>query len=254
MSDPVGTVLRRWLKRGWPGGADVYWGTRRRIYGAMRGRIGQDRSDRLQLRRRRFERAYSSGAWTSTGESLSGDGSTLRATEHIRAALPGTLRDLDVRTLLDVPCGDWNWMCRLALDIDKYVGGDIVPSVVDANRHRFGDERHEFRVIDLCVDPLPSADLLLCRDAWIHFSYEDIRRSIANITRANIEFLATTTFPETTANTDVVTGKYWRHLNLEAAPFHLPPPMLSLPDNFNRPDQVLSIWRVSDLRRLSLTS
>ena len=36
-------------------------------------------------------------------------------------------------------------------------------------------------------------------------------------------------------------------LNLQIAPFHLPAPLMSLPDSYNRSDQVLSIWRVRDV-------
>jgi len=204
-------------------------------------------ADRFGLRRRAFERAYGSGAWTRTGESLSGTGSGLEATEQVRAALPGAIRDLAVRVLLDVPCGDWNWMRHVDLPVDRYIGGDLLPSIVERNRARFGSERHQFREIDLCTDRLPDADLLLCRDALIHFANADIWRAINNVARSKITFLATTTFPATPRNKDLISGIRWRHLNLQAAPFNFPPPLTSLPDGFNRPDKVLSIWRVSDL-------
>jgi hypothetical protein len=206
--------------------------------------------DTLGLRKRSFERAYRDGAWTSTGESLSGDGSSLAATERLRQALPGVLVELGVDTLLDVPCGDWNWMSRVDLPVTRYVGGDLLPSLVEANQRRYADERHEFRVIDLCRDPLPPADLLLCRDALIHFSYADVWRAIANICSAEITFLAATTFPQTERNKDLVTGTRWRHLNLEIPPFNLPPPRLSLPEGFNRADQVLAVWPIDQLREV----
>jgi len=139
-------------------------------------------------------------------------------------------------------------MSRLQLDLDLYTGGDLVASVVEANRKRFeGGSRH-FRVIDLCTDSLPRADLLLCRDALIHFSNQDIWRALDNIIASDVDYLATTTFPATEHNVDQVTGMRWRHLNLEAAPFHLPPARRSLTDSHNRADQVLSVWRVDDLR------
>ena len=210
-------------------------------------RLGCKITDRLGLRKRAFARAYRNGAWTGTSESLSGLGSGLGATEALRAALPDALRQLNVRVLLDVPCGDWHWISHVALPIDRYIGGYIVASVVDRNRTRFADGRHEFRVLDLWNDPLPTADLLLCRDALVHFSNADIWRALNNIVSSDITFLATTTFPATTTNVDLITGIGWRYLNLQAAPFNFPPPLMSLPEGFNRLDQVLSVWRVSDI-------
>ena len=141
-------------------------------------------------------------------------------------------------------------MSHVELPVERYIGGDLVPFVVESNAQRFGDDRHEFRVIDLCRDALPAADVLLCRDALIHFSHADVWRAIRNIARSDITFLATTTFPATTQNEDAGTGGTWRHLNLQAPPFCFPEPVTSLPEGYNRSDQVLSIWRVDDLRKL----
>ena len=229
--------LARWVERVSPSSLQRYRRAKRASVRVVRGATttvantapGLRAQEKLDLRKRSFERAYRDAAWTSTGESLSGDGSSLVATEQLRQALPDALVELGVDTLLDVPCGDWNWMSRVDLPVKRYIGGDLLQSVVEANQRRYADERHAFCVIDLCGDPLPQADLLLCRDAWIHFSYVDIRRALANICRAEITYVATTTFPETKRNEDLVTGIRWRHLNLEAAPFDFPPPQRSLP-------------------------
>ncbi len=204
-------------------------------------------TDRLGLRRRHFERAFHSGSWSGDGESRSGDGSSLAATESLRAALPGLLQRLEVTTMLDVPCGDWAWMSQVDLPVDHYIGGDIVADLVAETAGAHGDDTHEFRVIDLCVDDLPDADLLLCRDAWIHFSNADIGRAIGQIRAASITYLATTTFAATERNTDQPTGRDWRHLNLEIPPFSFPEPLERVVDDFNRPDQIIAVWRVADL-------
>jgi hypothetical protein len=203
--------------------------------------------DIIKLRERRFNKAFETCAWTRTGESVSGSGSSLAATEKLRTALPQALRDLGVKTLLDVPCGDWNWMSHVDLPVERYIGGDIVIPLIRRNQKRFGNSQRIFEYIDLCKDELPDSDLLLCRDALIHFSYKDIWRVIANITRAKIEFIATTTFPDTNANQDQSTGIPWRHINLESSPFNFPQPLIKLVDDYNRPDQILAFWRIAEL-------
>ena len=137
-------------------------------------------------------------------------------------------------------------MSQVDLPVEKYIGGDLVPAIVAANQARFGNAQVEFRVIDLCLDPLPPADLLLCRDALVHFSHADIWHAIDNILTAEIRLLASTTFHQANENIDIETGLHWRPLNLEAAPFHFPPCLLSLREG--SPERRLSVWLVSEIR------
>jgi hypothetical protein len=107
-------------------------------------------------------------------ETVSGGGSTLHYTKQMREALPKLIGDLDVGTLLDLPCGDFHWMSEVKLPVTHYIGGDIVPRLVEVARVRYGRAEREFRTLDLCKDVLPQADLLLCRDCLIHLSEETI--------------------------------------------------------------------------------
>jgi hypothetical protein len=60
-------------------------------------------------RERLFTNIYRSNHWGGA-DSVSGGGSDLEQTSALRAALPGVLQRLGVRTLLDAPCGDFHWM------------------------------------------------------------------------------------------------------------------------------------------------
>lgn len=61
-----------------------------------------------------FTMIYRRGVWRDS-ESRSGSGSNMRATEAIRAELPRMLEALQIKSLLDVPCGDFNWMKEIKL-------------------------------------------------------------------------------------------------------------------------------------------
>jgi len=56
-----------------------------------------------------FAEIFQRNAWASR-ESVSGTGSELGRTYHLRRELPVVLSELNVRSLLDLPCGDFNWM------------------------------------------------------------------------------------------------------------------------------------------------
>ncbi|MCP2167843.1 class I SAM-dependent methyltransferase [Goodfellowiella coeruleoviolacea] len=196
-----------------------------------------------------FTRIYASGEW-GREESRSGFGSNLVQTEVIRGELPRLVRALGVRTFLDVPCGDWFWMSRVDLGVERYVGADVVPWVVERNRERFGAPGREFRVLDLLADPLPQADLVFCRDCLVHFSDADVFRALDAIRASGATWLVTTTFPRWD-NWDIDTGG-WRPINLTAPPFSLAPPVRLVNEHCTEyhphfTDKSLGVWRVADL-------
>lgn len=198
----------------------------------------------------RFERIYSTNLW-SDRESRSGVGSALDSTRVLRVELPMALRQLEARVLLDVPCGDFTWVDHVDLTGIEYIGGDIVPSIVEQNRHAHGSESRRFVVLDLTKDSLPDADVLLCRDCLVHLSYANIRAVLANIARSNIRFLLMTSFPGRRDNYDVTDGD-WRPLDFQAPPFSFPEPRLAIVENCEEEggsysDKSLLAWHVDDL-------
>src|SRR5947207_15489029 len=66
-----------------------------------------------------FTRIYRDGAWGGK-ESISGPGSDSSQTHVIIEALPRLLDELSIETMLDVPCGDWNWMQAVDLRGIRY--------------------------------------------------------------------------------------------------------------------------------------
>ena len=199
----------------------------------------------------RFARIYSTNLW-SDPESRSGVGSRLDSTRALRAELPRALRQLEARVLLDVPCGDFTWMEHVDLSGIEYIGGDIVPSIVEENRRLYARESVRFVELDLTKDVLPDADILLCRDALVHLSYANIRAVLANVARSNIRFVLMTSFPGRRDNYDVADGD-WRPLDFQAPPFSFPEPRLTIVEKCEEEggsysDKSLLAWRVGDLQ------
>lgn len=175
-----------------------------------------------------FHEIYATNAWSSQ-DSHSGRGSDLQQTEAIRQALPALLKDFNVHSLLDIPCGDFHWMRLLDLDID-YIGSDVVGDLIAANDARYGNERRRFQVVDIANDSLPRVDLILCRDLLVHFSFLDAMRAIHNLKRSGSTYLLTTTFTDRSTHTDIKTGQ-WRVINLQLPPFNFPPPLRLIKEN-----------------------
>jgi hypothetical protein len=76
---------------------------------------------------------------------------------------------MNIGTLFDAPCGDFNWMSHVLFpERMRYIGADIVPDLIAALRAKYGDRAgHHFCIVDIAHDALPSADLWLCRDVLL---------------------------------------------------------------------------------------
>ncbi len=157
-----------------------------------------------------FTGIYDSNGWCGN-ESRSGTGSDLGQTEVIRRELPKLFKTLGVKSILDIPCGDFWWFKEMKLGDIKYIGADIVPKLIDANRVAYPDT--DFSVLDLTHSPLPECDLVFCRDCLGHLSNSDITKALANIKASGAEYLLTTTFPNATTNREIDTGS-WRPVNI----------------------------------------
>lgn len=77
-------------------------------------------------------------------------------------------------SIVDVGCGDWQYMSRVDLTAVRYLGIDCVPSVIEANRVKYAKENVAFQCGDFLTLDLPSADLLICKDVLQHTSNQDI--------------------------------------------------------------------------------
>ena len=190
-----------------------------------------------------FESIFSRNAWGGT-ESASGDGSSMASTEAIRAATPEIIKEFKIRSVLDIPCGDFNWM--RTLEIENYIGADIVLPMIESLRAKYPEKHFEY--LDVTSDLLPRADLVLCRDCLVHLPYADIFKAVNNIIDSGALYLLATTFPQHTKNEDPHDLGRWRQLNLQAAPFNFPTPAKMISENTTS-NKYLGLWETINLKR-----
>ncbi|SRR6266567_3672564 len=195
----------------------------------------------------RFSAVYENRVWLngrSTG-SLSGFGSELENTGAVRQHIAELLESLRTRSLLDIGCGDFMWMKEVVFP-SRYIGVDIVPSIIETNNSLYRSEQRSFHVLDAVHEPLLQADTVLCREVLFHLSFADIWQLVENVRRSGSSFLIATNDGDLKYNADILSGDF-RILNLHKAPFFFPSPVRSIPDNGVLPDRTLSAWKVADL-------
>ena len=205
---------------------------------------------RLRGRESVFTHIYTTNGWRNP-ESVSGDGSTLRETRVARQVVPAIIARYGLRVLLDIPCGDCNWMRAIDFGGRTYIGADIVADLVNRNQRTFGTPHRRFVHCDVVRDPLPPSDLVLCRDCMIHLSNAEVLEALRNIRRSGARYLLATTYNARPRNVDIITGD-WRAINLQAPPFRLPQPIELINEEWNwadgyHADKCLALWETSVL-------
>lgn len=200
--------------------------------------------------------------WSNLSEDAtrSGSGSTLDYTRRLRAALPGIFERYNVRTFLDAPCGDWNWMSAVDTSGLQYIGADIAQSVIEANKARYADNNRTFIELDITEDPLPRADMIMVRDCLFHLKWWLRWAFFENFARSEIPYLFMTMHHQEKNLRLERNGKFKR-MNPRKPPFNFEEPIEmvhetvdSLPEDLSTVENLLTvrsmgIWSREQVRR-----
>jgi hypothetical protein len=210
----------------------------------------------------KFEAIYTEQLWLkavpkSINEdgSVSGHGSTEQSTRVFREGLERFLLDVEARTLLDAPCGDFNWMKLVKMPtVREYIGGEVVRGLVDELTAKYrvlpaGEQspNRRFLLLDIRQDPLPNANVWLCKDCLQHLSIADIHSVLRNARMSSIDYYLFSNHTGVASNTDIKTGQF-RPVDLTLEPFNLPQPFAQLRDMpIDAEARYIGIWRKEDL-------
>lgn len=197
-----------------------------------------------------FAGIFKENIWKNE-ESVSGLGSSLEQTGEIIRLLPEVLTKFNIKSFLDIPCGDFNWIQKINMDDISYTGADIVEDIIAANNKKYASEKRKFVQLNLIEDQFEKYDLVFCRDCLVHLSFEDIFSSLKNIKRSGSLCFMTTTFTAQKENKNIHTGG-WRPLNFMKEPFNLPEPLYLLNEKCTEADGLftdksLAMWSVADI-------
>lgn len=214
--------------------------------------VGRSLGETASIAKVAFSTIHKTNEWGASN-SRSGPGSTWSATRRLRHHLRRILAELNVRTLLDAPCGDANWMSEVAQHLDLYVGIDIVPELIASNLTRHAERNMAFKLADLAKDPLPKVDAIFCRDCLVHLPLEMALEVVRRFVFSGSKYLICTTFTATGENVDTTRPGPWRQLNLQLSPFFFPPPLRLINERTSAEpfgDKSMGVWRIDDLRHL----
>lgn len=200
-----------------------------------------------------FTDIFTNNKWGGS-ESVSGRGSDLdhSGVKIMIDRLPFVFSEFKIKSILGIPCGDFNWMKNVKMQEIDYTGADIVFELIQQNRQKFTGEGRHFSKLNLINDSLPKVDLIFCRDCLIHFSFEDIFLALKNICNSESTYLMATTFTDRQHNSDIVTG-LWQPLNLEIDPLMFPSALKIINEEYKEYDEIyrdksLGLYKIADIR------
>ncbi|KAL3896352.1 MAG: hypothetical protein SGCHY_004125 [Lobulomycetales sp.] len=190
-----------------------------------------------------FEKIYQTKAW-GDGESLSGVGSYVKYTTNVRKMVSHVIRKYGIKSLLDAPCGDFNWQPMIKdLRNINYTGVDIVPYLISRHSRKYlGIDGFRFSHWNMAEDILPKGrfDIIMTRDMIQHNSLEDGLKIIRNIEQSGAKYLLTNFHDNQVGNTNVPPGGYYP-INVMLPPFSFPEPIVYVLEG--SPDSATGVHR-----------
>ena len=197
----------------------------------------------FRSRKEAFELIYEEEYW---GQNVkSGGGSTLEATQVTRKIMLKIIKDYDIKSIVDVACGDLTWM-PLVLDelkgSAKFTGCDIVESLITEHKKKY--PQYSFKHLDFVEDNIPEGELIICREALQHLPIKDIKQALKKFSASGAKYLLATTYLRTSVfknKRDIRPGRC-RNRNLIIEPFNLPNPLVIYSEELKGSDKFIGLW------------
>lgn len=162
-----------------------------------------------------FTAVYERGEWHNGSGPGSGETETAVWREFLRKYM---IRN-DVRSVLDLGCGDWQSARLTDWTGITYHGIDIVPGVIESCQEKYSAPGITFECADILTCRLPAADLIICKEVLQHWPLHAITRFRKRVMWRRV--LLVNDWAPVCRNADTGPGGY-RPLNLGTAPFGWP--------------------------------
>ena len=165
----------------------------------------------------RFEEIYAKNEWTHG----SGIGSLPANTREYVALLEKFLVERNIRSVVDMGCGDWQFSKKIHWGSARYRGFDVVAPVIKRNRRKHAADGISFHLYSGNPADLPAADLLIVKDVLQHLSNKNVRAFLPHLSRFKYALITNCYNPKgPTENNDIKDGDF-RYLDLRLPPFNL---------------------------------
>jgi hypothetical protein len=202
-----------------------------------------------------FTSVYQENRW-GDNSSVSGPGSSLEQTSIIREKLLDLIRNYKIRSITDAPCGDFFWMKEVlkneTCNIDSYTGIDIVEDLIMKNQRKYGSDKIGFIHADLTRDIVPKADLIICRDCFLHLSYRNIYNILNNFKLSGADYILASSYNRHKNSNVYKFSVEGMAINLEVFPFMIKNRLVSINEDYHGQNEMYNDKSLNFIRVDSL--
>ena len=160
----------------------------RRVLQTLIEKVSVLAAERLKYsRKRRFVEIYRNAEWGDVpgdGDKFcSGPGSRepMLYAPYIEKLNEFLRSSSKKKTVVDLGCGDFHVSNQVVENCGKYIGVDIVPTLIDRLREDHGRAGCEFLVLDIIDENLPDADCAILRQVLQHLTNREIIKILAKL-------------------------------------------------------------------------
>tara|TARA_B100000900_G_C20588656_1_gene720692 strand:- start:543 stop:1244 length:702 start_codon:yes stop_codon:yes gene_type:complete len=130
-----------------------------------------------------FSKIYSERTWNiKSSDFNSGPGSHNESlVKPYLKFVNSFIKQKEIKTIVDLGCGDFNVGKSIYKPLKKYIAFDIVPDLIERNKKKFNDKKIVFKCKDFIVDPIPIADCVIVRQVLQHLDNKSIIKVLDKI-------------------------------------------------------------------------
>jgi SAM-dependent methyltransferase len=152
--------------------------------------------------RRAFSDIYRNNVWGRG----SGAGSMPEYAQPYVVMLQRFLHDYEIKSVVDLGCGDWQFSRLIDWTDVNYLGLDVVDTVIDANTELFATDSIGFQIATT-GEPLPPADLVVCKDVLQHLPVAVVADHLVEFRHRYKHVLITNdVYPDSATNAEISPG------------------------------------------------
>jgi len=158
----------------------------------------------------------------SIHESISGPGSSVKNTTEARNLITTSIQKLQIKSILDLGCGDWNWFKLIDLTGVSYEGWDADEKMIESNIINYGRNNIRFSTYDIILSDYFDVDLIICRDVLFHMPI-NLAKKVIQKSKFSCKYFISTSFREVNYNKGIDENQNWGYypINLNIDPFNL---------------------------------